>query len=176
MGGTPPAEVPATSADRATPGFDLGTVQLPEECTEPPYEGIPPPGWFEPCSDFSFSADGRYLGFFFGPETCGRGIYVLDTQAGEAVYGTDLGGGHRFEFMVNGKVLLGIGHCEGGSMYLLDPETGNAGRCAGSGHRGRAALRTPGIAHRFGQTAPALEGLPGAVRPASRAVSRVDLA
>ena len=139
---TPTAEASPTLGGESPPSSDIGAIVLPAECTEPAYEGTPPAWYWAPCSDFAYSPNGRYAGFFFGADNCGRNMYILDTGSGEVVYRRDLGGVHRFEFLVNGKVLLGIGHCEGGSMYLLDPETGEIPRLGSEGTIDWNASRT----------------------------------
>jgi hypothetical protein len=64
------------------------------------------------------------LGFFFGEDRCGRGIFIMDTRTGSTVFRTDRDEGHDFEFLANGKVLITRGHCEGAYESLLDPKTG----------------------------------------------------
>jgi hypothetical protein len=102
-------------------------VQMPRECF----------GWLpedesdlllgaetEPCSDFRFSEDGKYVAFFFGPTICVRGMLVLDTATGEPVLRTRAGSTSGFEFIGNGKLLYTDAHCEGGTIRLLDLHSG----------------------------------------------------
>jgi hypothetical protein len=74
----------------------------------------------QPCNAFQFSADGQILGFFFGPQICGQGVILLDTQSGDKPLRTGLGSNHGFEFLPTNKMLLATGHCEGGEVSLLD--------------------------------------------------------
>lgn len=111
----------------------IQTISLPEECY-----GVLPANEAEmgealSCSDFQFSPDGRLLGFNFGPQVCGRGIILMDTQNGQVLYRSEAGTGHSFEFLSNGKVLLGTGHCEGGWLSLFDPLTGSLVQLGASG-------------------------------------------
>jgi hypothetical protein len=101
----------------------IQTVSLPGECYGMLPEDEAQMGELLPCSDFQFSPDGSLLGFYFGPEVCGRGIIILDTRSGEILYRSDAGVGHSFEFLDNGKALVGTGHCEGGWLNLFDPAT-----------------------------------------------------
>ena len=128
-----PGALPSPTSDGVvgaaqTPVYDIPSVRLPDECYGSLPAGTPTMGDFEQCSDFAYSADGKYLGFFFGPEICGRGILILDTQTANTVYRTGAGGGFSFEFLTNGRVLIAAGHCEGGAMSLLDPRTGELRR------------------------------------------------
>lgn len=108
---------------------DVLGVQLPRECY----------GWLpedeaslleaadvEPCSDFRFSLDGRYVAFFFGPTVCSRGMLLLDTATSQTVFRTKPGTTSGFEFLKNGKLLYTDTHCEGGTLRLLDPATGES--------------------------------------------------
>ena len=108
-------------------------AKLPEECygiLEPnEYPNMPP----SPCSDYKFSADGKYLGFFFGPQVCLRGIIILDVQTGEKLYRSDAGMGHWFAFFPNNKVLVATGSCEGGYVHLFDPITRDLTDLGGEG-------------------------------------------
>jgi hypothetical protein len=100
-------------------------VELPDECYEPVLEGTPTGRRFEPCSDFAFSSDGKFLGFFFGPTGCGRRISIMEPSTGRAVFHSAFEDGLGFEFLANGKILITTGHCEGGQVNLLDPVTGD---------------------------------------------------
>lgn len=127
-----------------TPVYTVTSVNLPREC----YEILPEDtqSWgkldFQPCSNFETSPDGRFLGFFFGPDLCGRGIIILDTQTDEMVYRSGLGQGLGIEFLENGKVLLTTGHCEGGQMSLFDPATKHLSGLGGLGSGGWNTSRT----------------------------------
>lgn len=92
------------------------SIELPPECF--PQDGTTER--FIPCSDFQFSPDGRYLGFFYGLIVCSRAIIILDTQTGEFVYQFPEPWGHGFILLDNGKALVGTGHCEGGRIALLN--------------------------------------------------------
>lgn len=124
--------------------YAITSVRLPREC----YEILPEDEqrWgqldFQPCSSFEFSPDERFLGFFFGPDLCGRGIIILNTQTEEMVYRSGLGNGFGFEFLENGKVLLATGHCEIGQMGLFDPVTGQISSLGGLGRGGWNVART----------------------------------
>ena len=78
---------------------------------------------------------GNTWNFFFGPETCGRGILILDTQTANTVYRTGVGGGFSFEFLTNGRVLIATGHCEGGGMRCPRPPDRRAPTSGRPGHR-----------------------------------------
>jgi len=127
-----------------TPVYTVTSVHLPREC----YEILPEDtqGWgkldFQPCSNFETSPDGRFLGFFFGPDLCGRGIIILDTQTEEMVYRSGFGQGLGIEFLENGKVLLATGHCEGGQISLFDPIAKNLSFLGGLGRGGWNVTRT----------------------------------
>ena len=106
---------------------DIQSVELPREC----YGWLPEDEAYmlegadaEACSDFRFSADGKYVAFFFGPTICSRGMMLLDTTSGEVLYRSPAGKTAGFEFLANGKVIYIDAHCEGGTVHLLDPRTG----------------------------------------------------
>jgi hypothetical protein len=122
-----------------TPVYTMTSVMLPREC----YETLPKDkgDWAGPCTGFEFSPDGRFLGFFFGPDYCGSGINILDTRTGEIVY-HHAGGGFGFEFLENGKILLATGQCEGGGMSLFDPIAGTLSSLGGLGRGGWNVTRT----------------------------------
>lgn len=116
---------------------DIQPLQLPHECY----------GWLpedeadmlkgadaEACSDFRFSADGKYLAFFFGPTICSRGMMLLDTATGEVVYRSPVGKTGGFEFLDNGKLMYLNTHCEGGTVHLLDPVTRESRQLGTAGH------------------------------------------
>lgn len=85
-------------------------VPLPDLCNDPTTQ----------CDGFRFSPDGKYLGFYFGPEECGRGMMILDARTGAIVH-MEEAGGHRFDFLSEGKIWLASGHCQGGGVMILDP-------------------------------------------------------
>jgi hypothetical protein len=91
-------------------------VELPQEC----YQITANADRLFPCANFQFSPNGRYLGFFFGPSECLRGIIVQDVQTGEQVYKSKGSNGHYFTLLKNGKAFIATGHCEGGSVALYD--------------------------------------------------------
>lgn len=95
---------------------------LPAVC-ERPADLTPGAGW-RPCSDFRFSADGRWAAFLQGADICGRGLVLLNLATGESQL---LPTGHSswlFQFLPSGRLLLTRGHCEGALAYLRDPTTG----------------------------------------------------
>lgn len=98
----------------------LRTARLPGECYGEFSDAERQLGEFLPCSDFAFSPTGRHLALYFGPELCTRGIIVSDTETGEKLYRSRIGAGHDFEFLGTDKVLIYEGHCEGGSVRVLD--------------------------------------------------------
>jgi len=111
---TPP-DVPAPLSP--TPLSYQG-VPLPDLC-RPPSEDQP-----SPCRDLQFSPDGRYLGLLTAPPSEGH-VMILDAATGDVIYPFEEGsapGGHRFEFLPDGRVLLFEGHYEGGEISLLDPD------------------------------------------------------
>ena len=113
---TPSATIPL-------PTYDLPEELLLDECYPSVNVGTPIPWWFSPCADFSTSVDGRYMAYAIDPDNCGRNLVILDLDTGEPIYRTETFGVHKFEFLPNGKLLLGKGHCEGGGVSLLDPAT-----------------------------------------------------
>lgn len=97
----------------------LHPIKLPPECLNKNTFDAAPIGF---CHSFQFSPDGQYLGYDFARQNCGEGIIIMDTLTGAEIYRFE-GNGHGFDFLKNGKVLLGKGHCEGGGLELLDPVT-----------------------------------------------------
>lgn len=91
-------------------------IGLPPEC----YPSADATEKFSACSDFQFSPEGRYLGFFSGYPGCGRRIIILDTQTGEVVYRSLGDNNHGMALLDHGKVLIARGHCEGGDLFLWD--------------------------------------------------------
>jgi hypothetical protein len=91
-------------------------VELPPEC----YQATGNADKLFPCANFQFSPDGRYLGFFYGPPECLRGIIIQDVRTGEQVYKSEGSNGHYFTLLKNGKALIATGHCEGGGVTLYD--------------------------------------------------------
>jgi hypothetical protein len=121
------------SATIPMPTYEIPSELLLEACYPPVAEGTPTSERFRPCSDFATSDDGRYLGYFFGRDTCGRKIVILDQLSGDPVFQTEISDGHEFEFLANGKVLIATGHCEGGKVELLDLATGDLRKLGGEG-------------------------------------------
>jgi len=117
---------PAKEALFASPGAwlenpRLRALALPQECQGILRENELALGEPLPCSDFEFSADGRYLGMLFGPLDCSRGILILDTLTGKTVYRSDAGIGRWFAFGGKGQILLAIGNCQSGALARLRP-------------------------------------------------------
>lgn len=120
--------IPADSSDSPiTIGYGaslnndhLKTARLPGECYGEFSEAESNLGEFLPCSGFEFSPDGKYLALYFGPELCIRGIIVSDTETGEKIYRSRVGGGIEFMFLGQDTVLISEGHCEGASLSVLD--------------------------------------------------------
>ncbi len=115
-----------------TPAYSIRSDLLIDECYPPEPGDDPIPGRFEPCSGFTVSENKQYLGYYFGPASCGRGMQILDLETGDPSYFTEFGG-LNFEFLSNGKVLITTGHCEGGRVELLDPKTGELTPLGGLG-------------------------------------------
>lgn len=107
-----------------TPSYDIAAQLLLDECFPDEGEGTPIPPIFKPCSDFSYSQDGRYLAYAIDPDYCGRNLVILNLNTGVPIFRTDTFGVHKFEFIPSGKLLLGKGHCEGGGVSLFDPDSG----------------------------------------------------
>jgi hypothetical protein len=107
---------------------DLATIDLPAECYGilPGSEALLSDSL--PCSDFTFSQDGRLLAFYFGPQICGRGIMLLDTLNEQVVFRSAAGSGHWFELLPEGRALIATGHCEGGEVSLFDRQAGSLQR------------------------------------------------
>jgi len=97
----------------------LHTIKLPQECLNKNTFDAAPIGF---CHSFQFSPDGQYLGYDFARQNCGEGMIIIDTLTGAEIYRFE-GSGHGFDFLKNGKVLMGKGHCEGGGLELFDPVT-----------------------------------------------------
>lgn len=125
----------------------LQTVTLPQEC----YGWLPEEeanllagAIVEPCSEFRFSVDGKYLAFFFGPTICGRGLMVIDTLTNEIIFRSPAGTTLGFEFLANGKIIRHTSSCEIGAVSLLDPLTGTETHLGTAGlswwNHGRTAL------------------------------------
>jgi len=110
----------------------IESINLPDECYENSSD-VSSSDEFLPCSDFQFSPDQRFLGFFYGPEYCIRGIIILDVQAETVIYKSNIGSGIGFEFLPNGKAFVTTGHCEGGQVNLFDPNTREIERLGGLG-------------------------------------------
>lgn len=90
-------------------------IPLPPECYEPIGEQK-----LHPCDTFKFSPNGRYLGFFYGPDECWRAILILNTQTGARLYQSERPNGHYFFPLDGGQAVIAEGHCEGGSVILYD--------------------------------------------------------
>ena len=128
---TPPTLTPEPSATPSLtpsatipyPTYDLPADLLLDECYPPVEAGTLIPWWFKACDEFTTSVDGRYLAYEVDPESCGRNLVIIDMDSGESIYRTETFGVHKFEFLPNGQLLLGKGHCEGGGISLLDPTT-----------------------------------------------------
>jgi len=138
-----------------TPVYDIPPELVLEACYPPVVEGTPITERLRPCSDFTTSDDGRYLGYFFGRDTCGRKIVIMDQMTGDPVFQTEFSGGHKFEFLANGKVLISTGHCEGGKVELLDLATGDLRKLGAEGfelwnpqHAALAVLAIPHVGYR----------------------------
>jgi hypothetical protein len=124
---TPTATVP-------WPTYDIPEQWLIDLCFPSVEEGTPVPIWFRRCSEFTASHDGRYLGYFFGRDFCGRNLIVLDLSTGQPAYQSEMMSGHWFEFLSNGKLLIAAGHCEGGGVTLYDLRTGDSRFLGGEGY------------------------------------------
>jgi hypothetical protein len=81
------------------------------------------PSVFE-CADLQFSPDGRYLGFRYGGDGCGRELRILDVLTNDIVFESEYGSNHWFHFLPSNQVIMAFGHCEGGVVYILDPQSG----------------------------------------------------
>jgi hypothetical protein len=95
-------------------------IELPSEC----YQPKPDEDQLFACGNFQFSPDGQYLGFFYGPPECWRGIIVQNTQTGEQPYHSSSQNGHSFQLFADGKALISTGHCEGGGVTYYDFDDG----------------------------------------------------
>lgn len=115
-------------------------VQLPPEC----YQPLVTSERFLSCSGLQFSPDGRYLGFFYGPEGCWRDIIIQDTRTGIRAF--QLSGsqpsGHYFVLLEGGEALVASGHCQGGSVALVELEYGGVKRLGEEGESHWNADRT----------------------------------
>lgn len=134
----PPTPFPTFTPGRvdavvSTPSYPITSFKLPDDCYENSTEVAERWGKedFLPCSDFAYSPDGQFVGFYYGPLMCIRGIIIQNTQTGDVVYRSSSGAGIKFEFLSNGKALVSTGHCEGGQVHLLDPTTGQLSSLGG---------------------------------------------
>ena len=114
----------------------LQPVRLPDLCSQDPAAGLD-----ERCDQIQLSLDGRYLGFRYGADLCGRALRLIDRQSGETILELDRGV-HGYGFLTNGKVLLSVGHCEGGSIRYFDPVTRETVGGGGYGQSVRNRART----------------------------------
>jgi hypothetical protein len=97
----------------------------------PPVECIPPAGWdgdpqiFTPCSHFTFSEDGKLLGYAITIHGCASQLRLLDRATNQLVM-TINDQGHRLFPLPNGRWLYSTGSCGGGEMAQYDPYTRKA--------------------------------------------------
>lgn len=91
-------------------------IPTPTECGP---EGNPPLN----CSNYAISPDGRWVVFTTGQGSCGNPAGILNVSTGKMRTLFE-GGVHNFQFTNNGKLLMALGHCEGGTYNLVDPATG----------------------------------------------------
>ena len=71
------------------------------------------------CDQILFSPDGRYLGFRYGPDNCGRAMQLIDLRTGATILQQD-SRVHGFEFLDDRTMILARGHCEGGGLSFFD--------------------------------------------------------
>lgn len=76
-----------------------------------------------PCDHYEFSPDGAWAAYFWGKEVCGRGIAVLDLRTDETRILAEEGG-HSFTFVAEETMLIATGHCEGGTLAVVNLSTG----------------------------------------------------
>jgi len=77
-----------------------------------------------PCNTYTFSPGGAWAAYFWGEELCGRGIAALNLNTDERRTLAE-GGGHSFTFLTDEQMLIGVGHCEGGELRLVNLATGD---------------------------------------------------
>ncbi|MBN2392236.1 MAG: hypothetical protein JXR84_16025 [Anaerolineae bacterium] len=94
-----------------------------------------------PCTQVQFSPTGTWAVYFWGEETCGRGIAALDLRTDDTRVITETGG-HSFTFLTDEMILIGTGHCEGGELALVDLHTGEQNTLGKAGPIQWNALRT----------------------------------
>lgn len=126
---TPTEVVPPSPTSTPDP---IELIALPDDCDQNLVEYDLEHYEFLPCSDFQFSSDGRFVGFFYGPRLCIRAIIIMEVETSDVIYQTRMGSGMWFEFLENGKVFVTTGHCSGGTVNLLDPENGETRKLGGA--------------------------------------------
>jgi len=81
-----------------------------------------------PCTQVLFSPAGTWAVYFWGEETCGRGVAALDLRTGETRIITETGG-YDFAFISEETLLLTTlvsttAHCEDGALAIVDLRSG----------------------------------------------------
>jgi hypothetical protein len=85
-----------------------------------------------PCDKFQFSPNGTWAAYFWGEESCGRGIAVLNLLTDATLVITETGG-HAFTFLSNEMMLIGSGHCEDSTLATVNLTTGEQRALGDSG-------------------------------------------
>jgi hypothetical protein len=107
--------------------LSIQPVTLPDVCNQAPAGET-----LVNCDQVHFSPDGRYLGFRYGQDSCGRSLRLIDRRTGETIL--DLKGRvHTYSFLSNGKVSINAGHCEGSYTTFFDPFTRQTQKGGGVG-------------------------------------------
>jgi hypothetical protein len=92
-------------------------VTLPDICTHAPAgEDL------INCDQVRFSPDGRYLGFRYGPDTCGRALRLIDLRSGDTLLDLHVQV-QGYTFLSNAKVGIYTGTCDENHMIFFDPLT-----------------------------------------------------
>ena len=81
-----------------------------------------------PCTQVQFSPAGTWAVYFWGEETCGRGVAAIDLRTDETRIITETGG-YDVTFLSEDTLVLatlitGTEHCEGGDLTVVDLSTG----------------------------------------------------
>lgn len=89
----------------------------PPECIQP---DTPPETWQE-CQ-FQYSPYGPWMTYSWGEDYCGQALSFIDLTTGEMIPISGQGG-HVIQHFEDGRMLLSLSYCEGGSIFVFHPQT-----------------------------------------------------
>ncbi len=95
----------------------LEIVAPPEECAAA--ENLPFDPANPPCGGFQFSADGRFLAYYTGPEACGRTLTVFDLDSRQPL--RSFPNTHWAYFQQDSSLMLAAGACDAAKAGLYIP-------------------------------------------------------